>query len=104
MSILKGAIQFGFPSKKLLISLHHLGGGFPIFCQNFPKNVITLGTVHKCDEAHTIHLIEMRYYHLGKDPATKSNEFLEKCQRGVGELFSIQRFILQILGTLNRAF
>ena len=44
----------------------------------------------------------MRYYHLGKDPATKSNEFLEKCQKG-GGAFSIQKFILQILGTLNRA-
>ena len=40
---------------------------------------------------------------LGKDPATKSDEFLEKCQRGGGS-FSIQKSILQILGTLNRAF
>ena len=32
------------------------------------------------------------------DPATKSDEFLEKCQRGGA--FSIQKFILQILGTL----
>ena len=35
--------------------------------------------------------IEERY--LGKGPATKSDDFLEKCQ-----------FILQILGTLNRVF
>ena len=41
------------------------------------------------------------YGPLGKDPATKSDEFLEKC-RGGGS-FSIQKFILQILGTLNRA-
>ena len=35
------------------------------------------------------------------DPATKSDEFLEKCQRGGGGgAFSIQKFILQILGTL----
>ena len=38
----------------------------------------------------------------GKGPATKSDEFLEKCQGGGS--FSIQKFILQILGTLNRAF
>ena len=43
------------------------------------------------------------YGPLGKDPATKSDKFLEKCQRGGGS-FSIQKFILQILGTLNRAF
>ena len=40
---------------------------------------------------------------LGKGGATKSDEFSEKCQRGVGS-FSIQKFMLQILGTLNRAF
>ena len=39
------------------------------------------------------------YGPLGKDPATKSDKFLEKCQRGGGG-FSIQKFILQILGTL----
>ena len=33
----------------------------------------------------------------GKDPATKSNEFLEKCQRGGEGSFSIQKYILQIL-------
>ena len=37
---------------------------------------------------------------LGKDPTTKSDDFLE---RGGGS-FSIKKFILQILGTLNRAF
>ena len=31
------------------------------------------------------------------DPATKSDEFLEKCQRGA---FSVQKFIMKILGTL----
>ena len=42
---------------------------------------------------------------LGKDPATKSDEFVEKCQRGEGGAsFSIQKFMLQILGYLNRAF
>ena len=40
---------------------------------------------------------------VGKGPATKSDEFLEKCPRGGGS-FSIQKFMLQILGTLNRAF
>ena len=40
---------------------------------------------------------------LGKGPATKSDDFLEKCERGMGS-FSIQKIILQILGTLNRAF
>ena len=39
---------------------------------------------------------------LGKDPATKSDEFLEKFKGG--GTFSIQNFMLQILGTLNRAF
>ena len=34
---------------------------------------------------------------LGKDPATKSDEFLEKCQIRGGGSFSIQKFILQIL-------
>ena len=40
---------------------------------------------------------------LGKGPATKSNEFLEKFQKG-GWSFSIKKIILQILGTLKRAF
>ena len=40
---------------------------------------------------------------LGKGLATKSDEFL-KSAKGVGGSFSIQKFILQILGTLNRAF
>ena len=35
----------------------------------------------------------------GMGGANKSDEFLEKCQRGGGE-FSIQKLILQILGTL----
>ena len=39
---------------------------------------------------------------LGKGPATKSDETLEQCQGG-GGAFSIQKFIMQILGTLNRA-
>ena len=40
--------------------------------------------------------------HCGKGGTTNSREFLEKFQRGEGS-FSIQKFILQILGTLNRA-
>ena len=40
---------------------------------------------------------------LGKGPATKFDEFSEKCHRGGGS-FSIQKFMLQILGTFNRAF
>ena len=43
---------------------------------------------------------------LGKDGGTKSDEFSEKFQRGgkgVGS-FPIQKFMLQILGTLNSAF
>ena len=39
---------------------------------------------------------------LGKDGGTKSDEFSEKFQGGGA--FSIQKFMLQILGTLNRAF
>ena len=35
---------------------------------------------------------------LGKGPATKSDEFLEKFQKGEGGIFS-QKFMLQILGT-----
>ena len=42
--------------------------------------------------------------YIGKDGATNSDEFSEKFQRGWGGSFSIQKFILQILGTLNRAF
>ena len=38
-----------------------------------------------------------------KDGGTKSYEFSEKFQRGRG-FFSIQKFMLQILDTLNRAF
>ena len=48
------------------------------------------------DTQHAFYLI------VGRSGATKSNEFLEKGQRGEGS-FSIQKFILQILGTLNRA-
>ena len=40
---------------------------------------------------------------LGKGGATKSDEFSEKFERGGGS-FSIQKSILQILGTLNRVF
>ena len=43
------------------------------------------------------------YLELGKGPATKSDEFSEKRQRGGGS-FSIQKFILQILGTLISTF
>ena len=39
-----------------------------------------------------------------KDRCIKSDEFSENFQRGGGGSFSIQKFILQILGTLNRAF
>ena len=41
---------------------------------------------------------------LGKGPAIKSDNFLEKFQRRGGGSFPIQKFMLQILGTLNRAF
>ena len=34
---------------------------------------------------------------------TKSDEFLEKVTKG-GRSFSIQKFMLHFLGTLNRAF
>ena len=37
------------------------------------------------------------FHDKGKGPATKSKEFSEKCQRGGGGAFSIQKFILQIL-------
>ena len=39
---------------------------------------------------------------LGKDPATKSDEFLEKFQRG-GVIF-YPKIYIAILGSLNRAF
>ena len=38
---------------------------------------------------------------LGKDGATKSDEFSEKSGEGS---FSIKKFMLQILGTLNSVF
>ena len=41
---------------------------------------------------------------LGKDSCAKSDEFSEKFQGGARGAFSIQKFMLQILGTLNRAF
>ena len=47
---------------------------------------------------HCLHCV-----HIGKDPATKSDEILEKCQRG-GRSFSIQKFMLQILGTFTQGF
>ena len=42
-------------------------------------------------------------YPLGKGQATKLHEFSESAKRGGGS-FSIQKFILQILGALDRAF
>ena len=42
------------------------------------------------------------YGPLGKDPATKSDEFLEKCQRGGGHFQS--KKIVADFGTLIRAF
>ena len=44
----------------------------------------------------------MWFVALGKGQASKLDEFSEKCQRG--ESFSIQKSMLQILGTLNRVF
>ena len=41
---------------------------------------------------------------LGKGGATQSDEFLEKFQRGEGGGVIFQKFIMQILGTLNRFF
>ena len=41
---------------------------------------------------------------LGKGPTNKSDEFWEKSKRGGEASFSIQKFMLQILGTLNRFF
>ena len=40
---------------------------------------------------------------LGKDGGTKLDEFSEKFQRGGGS-YSIQKFMLQILGTLTGLF
>ena len=40
---------------------------------------------------------------LGKDGCAKSDEFSEKFQRGKGS-FSIQKFVLHILGTLTYMF
>ena len=36
--------------------------------------------------------------HFGTDDGTKTDEFSEKFQKGGGESFSIQKFMLQILG------
>ena len=41
---------------------------------------------------------------LGMSSATKLDEFSEKCYGGGGGSLSIQKIILQILGTLNRVF
>ena len=43
------------------------------------------------------------YGPLGKDPATKSDEFLEKCQRGGGVIFNPKIYIADFWN-LNRAF
>ena len=42
---------------------------------------------------------------IGAGRAAKTDEFSEKFQRGAGRggSFSIQKYLLQILGTLNRA-
>ena len=57
-----------------------------------------------------IFIASFQYFfcYLGKGPATKSDEFSEKCQRegrwGEGGHFQSKKYILQILGTLIRAF
>ena len=39
---------------------------------------------------HRNKMICMIYHHVGKDPATKLDEFLEKCQRGgKGVIFTV---------------
>ena len=45
---------------------------------------------------------EMKTF-LGKGHVTKSDEFPEKFQRGGGVIFNPNIYILQILGTSNRA-
>ena len=65
-------------------------------------------------QLHMLHLssschVQLSYLpvqsYLGKGPATKSDEFLEKCQRARGEevIFN-QTFMLQILGTFTQGF
>ena len=50
-------------------------------------------------------LVAETFLSWGKGGCTKSDEFLEKFQRKGGwGSFPIEKFILQILGTLNRAF
>ena len=59
------------------------------------------GPVHKNMGVDCVLMIKA----VGKGPATKSDDFLEKVPRGGGGgAFSIEKFMLQILGTLNRAF
>ena len=41
--------------------------------------------------------------HLGKDPATKLNEFLEKCQRGGGVHFQSKVYIADF-GNFKQGF
>ena len=48
--------------------------------------------------------LRKKMHRLGTGRATKSDEFSEKFQRGEGVSLSIQKFIIQILGTSNRAF
>ena len=82
----------------------------------FPRSVLNLTCIVHSPEVpaaifwkHNGQVFFRLSYHiftvlmLGKDPATKSDDFLEKCQRRGGS-FSIPKFMLQILGTLNRAF
>ena len=50
-------------------------------------------------------LLILDMFHKGKGPATKLDEFLEKVPKGGKRgLFLIQKFMLQVLGTLNRGF
>ena len=43
------------------------------------------------------------YGPLGKDPATKSDEFLEKCQRGGGVIFNPKIYIA-VIGSFKQGF
>ena len=40
---------------------------------------------------------------LGKDPATKSDEFLEKCQRGDGVIFTPKNYVADF-GNFKQGF
>ena len=46
----------------------------------------------------------MIYHHVGKDPATKLDEFLEKCQRGRGGVIFNPKIYIVDFGNFKQGF